>query len=108
MTESAAVEPIADDERAWIMGMIEHGKHPDSPNHSLRAYESRLVQAEDRVREAEDKATVGENLLNAISCCSQHELLKDWRPINCPSEIVCDLLNEFDELRQAIKGDGKS
>ena len=43
----------------------------------------------------EDMAVVGRAFMEAISNCAP----KDWRPMECPSEIVGDLVNDLEELR---------
>lgn len=47
-----------------------------------------------------DMANVGEALMEAIRDYSPDPFMKNWRPADCPSEIVGDLLNALDE--QAI------
>lgn len=50
--------------------------------------------------EPEDESLyeVGEALIKAIENNLNHPALKGWSPTDCPSEIVCDLLNYIDEL----------
>lgn len=47
----------------------------------------------------DDLAAVGQALLMTISSNSGHAFLKNWQPADCPSEIVCDLLNALDEAK---------
>lgn len=42
-------------------------------------------------------ANVGRALMEAIHDNRNHPLLKNWHPNNCPSEIVVDLLNAYDD-----------
>lgn len=51
---------------------------------------------EDAVRD--DMANVGEALMEALGGASGHEFMKSWRPVDCPTEIVFDLLNAHDEI----------
>ena len=47
----------------------------------------------------EDMAAVGRALIQAISA----HAYPGWHPMDCPSEIVGDLRNECDELRDKVK-----
>lgn len=47
--------------------------------------------------EDEDMAAVGRSLMEILQSNRDHSFLKHWRPAQCPSEIVTDLLNELDE-----------
>lgn len=45
----------------------------------------------------EDMAEVGRALMQTLNDNRNHILLKNWHPLQCPSEIVVDLLNAWDE-----------
>lgn len=45
----------------------------------------------------EDMANVGEALMEVLRMNAEHPRLKGWAPADCPSEIVTDLLNDFDD-----------
>lgn len=49
-----------------------------------------------------DMAAVGRALMATLDACQDHPLLKDWSPAECPSEVVTDLLDLYDDQRAAI------
>ena len=50
-------------------------------------------------KEDEDMAAVGRALMEVLESNRNHIFLEHWLPAQCPSEIVCDLLNELDDKR---------
>lgn len=77
----AAFEKIAGELKRWTPAL--------APRSSF------FGKAEDR-----DMAEVGSALMATLTACNDHPALKYWAPLNCPSEIVVDLLNALDEVSQ--------
>lgn len=101
MTESAAVEPLTDKERAEILEFLyitsDDERMPGSElaRKFLSKYESRLVQAEDRLRELEN--ALGK--VHTMAVLKRDEAPPAWRKDRLKT------IANF--VRQALKGDGK-
>lgn len=52
--------------------------------------------------DGEGLAAVGQALLDTLKMNADHPGLNGWSPIDCPSEVVVDLLNQLDEARAAL------
>lgn len=81
---------------AWMLAQeVEDVLPYQSDDWKLRGYPSAAA-------EAEDMANVGRALMAAIEKdYGSHPFLQNWHPINCPSEIVGDLLTALDQAKTA-------
>lgn len=66
-------------------------KHFDALESLLRASNAEVGRLREELEAVEDMSSVGESLMKAIEAHS--ELLGPWHPVDCPSEIVGDLLD---------------